>query len=59
MEDVCYVDHARLKYFKLDDNEKWKVSMIQEIIDLKQGELEVPGFDLEELDAMLHYLCTD
>ena len=59
VEDVCYVDYARLKYFKLDDDEKWKVSMIQEIIDLKQVELEVPGFDLEELDAMLHYLCTD
>ena len=35
VEDVFFAAHARLNYFKLDD--KWKGSMIQEIIDLKQG----------------------
>ena len=54
VKDVCFVDHARLKYFKLEDGDKWKVSMIQEIIDLKQCELEVPGFDLCYASIPLH-----
>ena len=58
MEDVCFQDHAKLSYFTLVRENKWRITMIQEIVNLKQGDLEVEGFDYDELNDMLDYLCT-
>ena len=58
------VDHVRkgsldLSYFPLDVEDSWKVGVIKEIIDAKSDVLEVPGFDNNELEAILHHLCTE
>ena len=58
VEDVRLEDVRSLSYFRLDENESWKVSMIEEIVETKAGQMEVPGFELEELEALLDYLCT-
>ena len=52
-------DLNKISYFKLEEDELWKVSMIKEIINIKAGEIEVPGFELEEIEALLSHLCTD
>ena len=36
-----------LTYFPLDEEDRWKVGLIKEIIDAKIGQVEVPGFKLE------------
>ena len=59
VEDVQYHDHASLSYFKLKDDENWKVAMIKEIVEIKFGDREVHGFNLDEVTAMLDQLCTD
>ena len=33
--------------------------MIKEIVEIKFGDTEVEGFDLDEVTAMLDQLCTD
>ena len=48
-----------VSYFKLEDNEFWKVQAIKDIIDTKAGKLDVPGFTMEELDEILLHLCTE
>jgi hypothetical protein len=58
VEDVCFQDLAKLSYFTLDKENKWRIPMIQEIVNLKQGDLEVEGFDNDELNDMLDHLCT-
>ena len=45
VEDVCFQDHAKLSYFTLDRENKWRIPMIQEIVNLKPGDLEVEGFE--------------
>ena len=59
VEDIKVEDVDTLEYFKLDDDELWKISQIKEIINVKAGNLEVPGFEDDELDTLLSYLCTD
>ena len=59
VEDVQYHDYASLSYFKLKDDENWKVAMIKEIVEIKFGDREVHGFNLDEVTAMLDQLCTD
>ena len=58
VEDVKLEDSASLTYHTLDPSEAWKVSSIKEIINTKAGMLEVPGFQIEELEEILHHLCT-
>ena len=38
-----------LKYFLLDEKDRWKVDLIKEVIDAKNDDLEVPGFEIDEL----------
>ena len=52
-------DNLNLKYFPLDEKDGWKVAFIKEIIDVKNDELEVPGFENDELETILLHLCTD
>ena len=58
------IDHVRKgsfnwSYFPLDEDDKWKVGMIKEIIDAKNDVMEVPGFEQDELETILLHLCTD
>ena len=56
--EIKRVDVENINYFKLDEKESWKVQCIQEIIEVKNNTVEIPGFEGEELQAMLNYLCT-
>ena len=58
VEDVKVEDVDNLAYFKLNNEDLWKVSTAKEIIEAKAGSMEIPGFELEELEIMLNYICT-
>ena len=57
--DVKLEDIDKISYFKMEEEDLWKVSTVKEIIEAKAGILEVPGFDLEELEEILNYICTE
>ena len=59
IESVKLEDLESLTYFRLGNEDRWKIPMIKEIVDIKSGEMEVPGFELEELNDLLHHLCTE
>ena len=42
----------------LPEYEKYRVGFIKEIVDVKNNQLEVEGFDDEELEAILQQLCV-
>ena len=57
--DVSLEDAARVKYHQLEEENKWKVKTIMEIINVKAGTLELPGFEQHEMETILGHLCTD
>ena len=59
VHDVKMVDAEKLSYMVMDEKDMWKVHCIKEIIEIKEGLMEVPGFNIEELDTILCHLCTD
>ena len=59
VDDVNLEDLKALSSFKLEEKDAWKVPMVKEIIDIKADQLEVPGFELKEIEALLHHLCTE
>ena len=58
VEDINVHDSDKLTYFKLGENDVWKVKAIKEIIDTRSDIIEVPGFEPKELEEILCHLCT-
>ena len=51
-------DDVKGKYRDVPRNEKYRVAFIDEIIDVKNNQLEVNGFHDDELEEILHHLCV-
>ena len=58
VEDVSRGCLDYINYFKLEEEDKWKVGVIKEIIDVRNGLIDVAGFELEQLVQISDYLCT-
>ena len=58
VEDIKIEDIKNLTYNELDKDDVWKVAAIKEVVNAKFGVLEVPGFELDELEEILDHLCT-
>ena len=58
IDAVSVFDADRIEYFKLNDEEAWKVQLATEIIGAKANIKEIPGYDNEELETILDYVCT-
>ena len=56
--DVSKRDVDNIENFNLCSLEFWKVDSIIEILQVKKGKAEVPGFEKYEIDNILHYLHT-
>ena len=51
-------DAENIKYFPIEEATCWKVDGIKELIEVKNGILEIPGFEITELNEMLSHLYT-
>ena len=56
VEDVRFQDSHSLTYHQLNQAETWTISAIKEIINTKAGMMEVPGFEIDELEEILNHL---
>ena len=45
-------------YKEFPAEEKFRVNLIKELIEVKQNKLEVPGFSLDEVDELLQHVCV-
>ena len=58
IEDISKFDYRNIEYHRIKEADKWKISFIQEITNVKFNQLEVNGFEPEELKEILDFLCT-
>ena len=47
-----------IKYHPVSNEDKWKISVVQECVDAKFGKLIIDGFSVEELDEICSHLCV-
>ena len=59
VDTVNVGDVESISYFNLSEDQKWKISHIQEIINAKVGNLDIPGFEFEELETIISHFCTE
>ena len=49
-----------IEYHQIGEEDVWRINMVKEITDLKNGILENPeGWSSDELELILHWVCTD
>ena len=58
IEELSPKDSDSVVYEIADDNERYRVDLVKELVDVRAGISEVEGFNAEELDKILNYLCT-
>ena len=58
MEDIQPSDIDKIWYHDIPDEEKWRVSMIIELMEVKMNECEVEGFTDAEILELLNHLCS-
>ena len=56
--NLSYSDASEVTYEAIDDEQKYRIDFIQEIIDVRNSKLDVDGFSEAELDQILEHLCT-
>ena len=59
IDEVKVSETDSLNYLGSNEENSWKVAPIREIVETKAGNLDIPGFDSDELETILHYLCTN
>ena len=58
IQDLVPNDTLNIEYHPIQEDEKWKVSFIQELIEAKNSNLEVVDFTDDELDEIMEFLCV-
>ena len=51
-------EHVSRCYKEVPSNEEYRIAFIKELIEVRNDAVEVEGFDAEELEEILSYLCV-
>ena len=52
------LDARRLEYENICDEDTYRIPFVVELLDVLHDNIHVEGFSYEELNSILHYLCT-
>ena len=52
------VGKTDFEYHRVEESEEWRINFVKEVVDLRYGDLHVPGMGVDELNEILEYLCT-
>ena len=58
IDDLEVLDADKVKYNVVPDNDHWRVNLVNEITEIKFGDLNVEGFTWNELQELLYEVCT-
>ena len=58
VDSLCKEDSASLSYHPTPLEDKWKEAMVNELLEVRGNQLQVEGFETEELEMILEHLCV-
>ena len=58
IEEISIHDIKKLKYHKVTDENAWKIDLVKEITEIKNHQLSLNEFSMEEITDILKNLCT-
>ena len=57
-KDVKKSDIDAIDYHDISEHEKWRVSLISDLLELQMNNVTIDGFSFEDLELILNYACT-
>ena len=57
-DQVKDCDVNGIEYCVISEENKWRVSFISELVDVKTNDATVEGFTSEEIEEILDFVCT-
>ena len=47
-----------VKYYPIEKDDEWKSIVLSDLIEVRDGSLELNGLDYSEIDHMIELICT-
>ena len=47
-----------MRYFELPENETWRLPVIRDLLQARKNEVEITGFNVQEVEDLLRFACT-
>ena len=58
IEYICKTDISAVKYYPIAVADEWKIGCLYDLMNTKQGNAVMEGFQPEEIKEMLEYICV-
>jgi hypothetical protein len=59
VDDLVPEDSSKIQYRPEDEENTWKIRMVKELIEVRNGTLQVDNFNEDEIKEVLDSLCVD
>ena len=59
IDDIDEKDVIEYVYAPVDKKDEWRIQILKELIDVKNGELQLENICTEEVDNLIEALCTE
>ena len=59
VDDLVPEDSSKIQYRPEDEENTWKIRMVKELIEVRNGTLQVDNFNKDEINEVLDSLCVD
>ena len=58
VDTLCKLDCQDIPYHPTRPEDKWKEGMLKELIQARENNLEIEGFNQDEISTMLEHICV-
>ena len=58
ISDLTRTDINSMVYMPVPDHDKWRINMLEELINVKWGEVVIEGYEAEHIDYMINEIST-
>ena len=58
IEEVKETDLDNMVYVPAKTEDLWKINFVKELVNIREGSINVENFEDDELNEVLEYLCT-
>ena len=58
IDNLNPTDSDIIKYWPVEEENKWKIDIAKELLEVRSGNMELENFKSKEVQEMLSFICT-
>ena len=59
VDQLVESDAEDINYHSIEDDKRWRIILMEELMEMRDGDMEVSGWDQEELDQIINFVCSN